>query len=54
MDDATSNKYFGHYVGVLVNLDLAKDLRDQIFVEKEVYKFFLDISYERLPLVYPS
>lgn len=48
-DDATINKYLGHYARVLVDIDLAKPLQDQILVEREGYTFLVGIDYEKLP-----
>ncbi|XP_058734063.1 uncharacterized protein LOC131605764 [Vicia villosa] len=52
--DSTSNKPmlerpFGHYVRVLVDIDLLNELRDKILVERAGYAFFVDIEYEKLP-----
>lgn len=35
---------------ILVDLDVATELREQILVEREGFAFFVDIEYERLPL----
>lgn len=50
LHDATINKTFGHYVRILVNVDLARDLHDQILIERKDYAFFVDIVYEHLAL----
>ncbi|XP_058747032.1 uncharacterized protein LOC131620024 [Vicia villosa] len=53
--DSTSNKTsferaFGHYVRVLVDIDLAKELSYKILVERVGFAFFVDIEYEKLPI----
>jgi len=40
---------FGHYVRVLVDLNLTQKLRDRILVERKGYAFFVDVEYENLP-----
>ncbi|XP_058755853.1 uncharacterized protein LOC131629071 [Vicia villosa] len=40
---------FGHYVRVLVDLDLTKDLSYKILVERVGFAFFVDIDYEKIP-----
>ncbi|XP_058741883.1 uncharacterized protein LOC131614291 [Vicia villosa] len=52
--DSSSNKpllerSFGHFVYVLVDIDLLKELRDKILVERVGFAFFVDIEYEKLP-----
>lgn len=49
LDDATINRTLGHIARVLVDLDMASDLRNQILVEREGFAFFVEIDYERLP-----
>lgn len=49
LDDATINKSLGHYARVLVDLDLAGDIRDQIMVERKDFTFLVRVEYERLP-----
>lgn len=51
--DSTSNipplgRSFGHYVRVLVDIDLLKELRDKILVERIGYAFFMKIEYEKI------
>lgn len=53
--DSTSNKplfdrAFGHYVRVLVDIDLTKELKHRILVERVGFEFFIEIEYERIPL----
>ncbi|XP_058783255.1 uncharacterized protein LOC131657925 [Vicia villosa] len=40
---------FGHFVRVLVDLDLTKDLSHKILVERVGFAFFVDIEYEKIP-----
>ncbi|KAF1898253.1 hypothetical protein Lal_00033019 [Lupinus albus] len=48
LDEATSNRSFGHFARVLVDLDLKSDLPNQILVERECYAFFVSIEYDNL------
>ncbi|GAU40165.1 hypothetical protein TSUD_292700 [Trifolium subterraneum] len=43
------DRSFGHYVRVLVDLNLFQDLRNRVLVERVGYAFFVDIEYENLP-----
>ncbi|XP_058781005.1 uncharacterized protein LOC131655113 [Vicia villosa] len=52
--DSASNKSvferpFGHFVRVLVDLDMTKELNFKILVERIGFAFFVDIEYEKLP-----
>ncbi|XP_058777069.1 uncharacterized protein LOC131651419 [Vicia villosa] len=52
--DSASNKSafdrpFGHFVRILVDLDLTKDLSYKILVERVGFAFFVDIEYEKIP-----
>jgi len=49
IDNVTKNRLFGHYVRVLVNLDLSKDIFYEVMVELEGFAFPLAIEYEGLP-----
>lgn len=40
---------FGHFVRVLVDLDLSRDLRYRVLVERKGFAFFVDFEYENLP-----
>lgn len=40
---------FGHYVRILVDMELNKDLVHKILVERKGFAFFVDIEYEALP-----
>lgn len=50
LDEATSKRTFRHFGRVLVDLDLNVDRRYRILVEREDFAFFVDLSYENLPL----
>ncbi|MCI12536.1 hypothetical protein A2U01_0033641, partial [Trifolium medium] len=43
------DRSFGHYVRVLVDLNLFQELRNRVLVERVGYAFFVDIEYENLP-----
>ncbi|XP_058776082.1 uncharacterized protein LOC131650388 [Vicia villosa] len=52
--DSASNKSaferpFGHFVRILVDLDLTKELSYKILVERVGFAFFVDIEYEKIP-----
>lgn len=52
--DSASNKCaferpFGHFVRVLVDLDMTKELSYKVLVERIGFAFFVDIEYEKLP-----
>lgn len=40
---------FGHFARVLVDMDLAQQLRYRVLVERKGYAFFVDLEYENLP-----
>ncbi|XP_058752917.1 uncharacterized protein LOC131626115 [Vicia villosa] len=40
---------FGHFVRVLVDLDLTKEFSYKILVERVGFTFFVDIKYEKVP-----
>ncbi|XP_058777596.1 uncharacterized protein LOC131651882 [Vicia villosa] len=40
---------FGHFVRILVDLDLTKELSYKILVERVGFAFFVDIEYEKIP-----
>jgi hypothetical protein len=40
---------FGHYARVLVDVNLAQELRYRILVERKGFAFFVDVEYENLP-----
>ncbi|CAK8537766.1 unnamed protein product [Lathyrus sativus] len=52
--DSASNRCcfersFGHFVRVLVDLDLNSDIRYKVLVERSGFAFFVDLEYENLP-----
>ncbi|XP_058773455.1 uncharacterized protein LOC131647592 [Vicia villosa] len=52
--DAVTNKAmidrtFGHFVRVLVDLDLSQELRYKVLVERKGFAFFVDLDYENMP-----
>lgn len=52
--DVATNKnpferHFGHYVRVLVDIDLTQELRYKVLVERKDYAFFVEMEYENLP-----
>lgn len=52
LDDATI-KTFGHFAGVVIDIDLNGTFHDQILVERKSYGFFVGIEYEKLPPICP-
>lgn len=48
LDDATKNRIFGHFVRILVDLDLSQRIFNEIMVEREGFSFYVEIHYERL------
>ena len=40
---------FGHYARVLVDMDLSKEIRYKLLVERKGFAFFVDLDYENLP-----
>ncbi|XP_019432836.1 PREDICTED: uncharacterized protein LOC109339775 [Lupinus angustifolius] len=49
LDEATSNRSFGHFARIWVDVDLKGTLPSQILVEREGFAFFVHIEYENLP-----
>jgi len=43
------DRSFGHYVRVLVDMNLAEKLRYRLLVERKGYAFFVDLDYENFP-----
>ena len=41
---------FGHFVRVLIDIDLSAKIRHQLWVEREGYAFLVKVDYENLPL----
>ena len=48
LDDCTMNKTRGFYARVLVDVDMANELLNQILVERPGFAFVTDIEYEKL------
>ena len=40
---------FGHFARVLVDLDLTKELKHEVLVERKGFAFFVELEYENLP-----
>ncbi|XP_019447354.1 PREDICTED: uncharacterized protein LOC109350586 [Lupinus angustifolius] len=49
LDETTTNRSFGHFAKVLVELNLKSKLPNQILVERDGFAFFVPIEYESLP-----
>ena len=53
VDSVTSKpaleRTFGHFVRVLVDIDLTKELKYEVLVERKGYAFFVEFEYENLP-----
>ena len=48
IDDRTLNNNFGHYARILIDIDLALPLQEQIMVERKNFCSFVSLTYERL------
>ncbi|AES74724.1 hypothetical protein MTR_6g012440 [Medicago truncatula] len=48
IDTTTQNYTFGHYVRVLVDLDLSHRIFHEIMVEREGFSFKMEFAYEWL------
>ncbi|XP_058766162.1 uncharacterized protein LOC131639707 [Vicia villosa] len=48
-DKSVFERPFGHFVRILVDLDLTKELSYKILVERVGFAFFVDIEYEKIP-----
>jgi hypothetical protein len=48
-NEATSNKKFGYYARILVDLDMFQFLSEFLLVERDGYAFNVNVEYERLP-----
>ncbi|XP_058726378.1 uncharacterized protein LOC131597718 [Vicia villosa] len=48
------DRTFGHFVRVLVDLDLSQELRYKVLVERKGFAFFVDLDYENMPEFYNS
>jgi hypothetical protein len=40
---------FGHFARVLVDMDLSKELKYKVLVERKGYAFFVELGYDNLP-----
>jgi len=40
---------FGHFARVLVDMDLSKDLKYKVLVERKGYAFYVELGYDNLP-----
>jgi len=49
IDTATQKRISGHYVRVLVDIDVSRRIFDEIMVERERFAFKLEVVYEWLP-----
>jgi len=49
IDSATQNRVFGHYARVLVDMDLSKQIFNEVMIERTCYSFAIEVIYERLP-----
>ncbi|KEH26132.1 DUF4283 domain protein [Medicago truncatula] len=49
IDSATQNRVFGHYVRVLVDMDLSKHIFNEVMIERTGFSFSIEITYECLP-----
>lgn len=53
VDSVTSKpaieRTFGHFARVLIDIDLSKELRYEVLVERKGYAFFVEFEYENLP-----
>lgn len=50
IDVVTQNRTYGHFVRVLVDMDLSKRIFDEVLVEQGDYAFKVEVVYERLPM----
>lgn len=54
IDDLSLNGMFGHYVRVLVDIDLSLPLQDHVMLERQGHCCFVSLSYEWLPSFCPQ
>ena len=52
IDGPTRYRAFGHYARILVDIDLSKQVYDEILVERKGFAFNVEVQYERRPLFY--
>nr|KYP55068.1 hypothetical protein KK1_001273 [Cajanus cajan] len=50
LDKATSDRKYGHFARVLIEIDLANKIPTQLLVEREGYAFFVYFVFDRLPM----
>lgn len=43
------DRTFGQYARVLVDMDVTKELRYKVLVERKDFSFFVELEYENLP-----
>lgn len=43
------DRTFGHFARVLVDMDLSKDLKYKVLVERKGFAFFVELGYDNLP-----
>lgn len=43
------DRTFGHFVRVLVDVDISQQLRYKVLVERKDFAFFVDLEYKNLP-----
>jgi len=49
LDVASPNRVFGHYAQILIDMDLPRNIFDEIMVEREGYAFYVNVTYELMP-----
>lgn len=54
IDQNSLNGSFGHYVRVLVEIDLSGPIQEHVMLERPGHCAFVSIVYERLPYFCPN
>ncbi|KAF1869339.1 hypothetical protein Lal_00018432 [Lupinus albus] len=49
LDEATTNRSFGHFARVLVDINLTKPVANKVQVEIDGFEFFVDVEVENMP-----
>ncbi|KAF1862973.1 hypothetical protein Lal_00018817 [Lupinus albus] len=49
LDEATTNRSFGHFARVLVEINVGETVPDQVLVERDGFEFFVSIEVENMP-----
>jgi len=49
IDNATTNRLFGHYARILVDMDFTRKIFYEIRVERDGFAFPVEVVYERMP-----